>query len=109
MKVKLVKRKAIDDYMLNHARSRSSFEKFIRQIKFADWESLEDISNTFNNISIVCDGERIIFRIGGGAYRLICGYKKLRTCIFLYIKFIGTHSEYDKLNDEGRICEVNNY
>ncbi|MFZ9847108.1 MAG: type II toxin-antitoxin system HigB family toxin [Flavobacteriales bacterium] len=40
----------------------------------------------------------MVFNIGGNNYRLICGYAFGKKFIHLYIKFIGTHAEYDKID-----------
>jgi len=51
----------------------------------------------FRSADILCNG-RAIFDIGGNKYRLIVAihYRGKR----VYVRFIGTHSEYDKVNAE---------
>lgn len=40
--------------------------------------------------------ERIVFNVGGNKYRLVAAihYRGKR----IYIRFIGTHAEYDRIN-----------
>ena len=105
MKVRLIKEKTIQEYMTANAQSRTSFTGFIQLIKVADWNTLEDVQKTFPRASIVCEGKRVVFRIGGNQYRMICGIMLGKKYVFLFVKFIGTHAAYDNL----KICEVDNY
>jgi len=109
MKVRLIKERTIQDYMTANARSRVSFINFLQIFRGADWEDLNDVKKLFPRASIICEGKRIVFRIGGNNYRMICSIKFGRKFIRLYINFIGTHAEYDSLNNEGKTCEVSNY
>lgn len=85
-----------------------AFEDFNDQLIFCDWNIPSDIINSFRTADIIkCKGEssnRVIFNVGGNKYRLICTYKFGIRSIVLYVKFIGTHAEYDRIED---VCEVN--
>ena len=99
MKVKLVSEKAIVDYCINNARATASFYIFIERLKTCDWNNVNDINRDFPSMRIVgnCDKNRMIFNIGGNNYRIICDYNFYKNCR-LYIAFIGTHAEYDKVD-----------
>jgi mRNA interferase HigB len=43
MKVHLIKRETIEEYVIDQARSRSSFEEWLEKIRRADWQIPEDI------------------------------------------------------------------
>ena len=61
----------------------------------ADWANINDVKNTFNSADYV-GNERFVFNIKGNHYRLVAAVVfRIRT---VYIKFIGTHAEYDKIN-----------
>jgi mRNA interferase HigB len=49
----------------------------------------------YANASIIND-ERVVFNIKGNDYRLIVAIKYNAGIVF--IKFVGTHSEYDKVD-----------
>lgn len=61
----------------------------------ADWETPDQVKADFGSASILKDG-RVVFNIAGNKYRLIVwinySYK------VVYIRFIGTHTEYDKVD-----------
>lgn len=61
----------------------------------ANWESPSDIRNTYATVSIV-QNQRYVFNIKGNSYRLIAKINFEKKWVF--IKFIGTHAEYDKIN-----------
>ncbi len=64
MRVRLIKWKSVEEFMDEHARSKASFERFRESIKSADWESINDIQETFGSADLI-DNNRIVFNIGG--------------------------------------------
>jgi mRNA interferase HigB len=93
MKVRLIVEDTIYNYCKKNARAKSSFNRFLEIVG----EEPYDIVNTFNSADILNCG-RVVFNIGGNNYRLICGYAFGKKYVHLYIKFIGTHAEYDKVD-----------
>jgi len=67
------------------------------EAKRANWRSWADIKEKYRSASILKDN-RVVFNIGGNKYRLVVkiNYKAQ----IIYIRFIGTHQEYDKINAE---------
>jgi len=107
MKVNLITKRVVIDFIKSNSQAKKPFITFLQKIKQADWDGIEDVQKTFQRASIICGGERVVFRLA--SYRLICGYKKTKKRISLYVKFIGTHSEYDQINDSEQQCTVSNY
>ena len=98
MRVRLISKNTIEKYVKAHSNSRASFEIWLSKVKGADWKSPEDIMETFPSADLLGDGtEKVIFEIGGNNYRIICKYWFSRDDVHLYVKWIGTHAEYDKL------------
>ncbi len=60
-----------------------------------DWRTLADVIRNYTNASILKSG-RIVFNIKGNSYRLVTKFNFEKQWIF--IRFIGTHSEYDKID-----------
>ena len=114
MKVKLIRKASIEAFTAQNARSRSSMNDFMELLKVADWEVPGDIKSTFGNrVDVICSGYRLVFDIGGGVFRIICGVAFRKNSVFLFVKFIGTHAAYDKLckakkNEKG-ICDVDQF
>lgn len=61
----------------------------------ADWKTPSDIKQTYAYASILKDN-RIVFNIKGNSYRLVTKFNFEKKWIF--IRFIGTHNEYDKID-----------
>lgn len=59
------------------------------------WKTPADVKQTYANASILKDS-RIVFNIKGNSYRLIAKFHFEKQWIF--IRFIGTHNEYDNIN-----------
>lgn len=63
--------------------------------KTAQWLSPSDVKKTYANASILKDS-RVVFNIKGNSYWLIVKFNYEKKWAF--IRFIGTHTEYDKIN-----------
>ncbi|WP_339793304.1 MAG: type II toxin-antitoxin system HigB family toxin [Imperialibacter sp.] len=61
----------------------------------SDWKSPADVKSTFAAASIL-KGSRIVFNIKGNSYRLVAKFNFEKKWVF--IRFIGTHTEYDKID-----------
>ena len=66
-----------------------------KTIKRAKYESFDDLKLEFGNIKIV-GSDRIIFKIKGNKYRLTVKISFANQIVF--IRFVGTHQEYDKVD-----------
>ena len=61
------------------------------------WKSPRAVKATFGNASIV-GNNRVVFNVKGNDYRIVCAMDYPRQAMF--IKFVGTHAEYDRINVE---------
>ena len=110
MKVHLIKKQSIEDYILNSARSRVSFEIWLSIVRRVDWNEPKDIISTFNSADMLGKNSgRVVFNIGGNNYRLICKYHFGNMKVHLFIKWIGTHTEYTKLCNDGKQYDIDAY
>ena len=96
------KKQTIEDYKTPHFNSRTCFDEFLEKLKIADWTIPEDIQSTFPSADLLGKGSnRVVFNIGGNRYRMICWYV-FKKEVHLFIKWIGTHAEYDELCGYGK-------
>ena len=86
----------IREYIKNHAEADKPLRDWYIKVMKADWKGLADIQKDFNHVDFV-GNDRYVFNIGGNNFRVVV------VVIFLshmvYIRFIGTHAEYDKIRD----------
>jgi mRNA interferase HigB len=61
----------------------------------SEWRTPADVKKSYASASILKDS-RIVFNIKGNTYRLVAKFNYEKQWIF--IRFIGTHSEYDKID-----------
>lgn len=61
----------------------------------ADWASPADLKRDFGNASILQNG-RAVFNIAGNKYRLVVKINYPYRVV--YIRFIGTHVQYDAID-----------
>ena len=77
--------------------SEQPLRTWVHAVGSADWSKPTDVKLMFRSADILRNG-RAIFDIGGNKYRLVAAihYRGKR----VYVRFIGTHAEYDKINAE---------
>ena len=80
-----------------YADSRSSLEVWHGETLRATWKTPQEIKEQFRSASIL-KNNRVVFNISGNKYRLIVSIDYARQACF--IRFIGTHKQYDEINAE---------
>ena len=65
------------------------------EVKAAEWTTPDEVRLRYPTASIVGD-ERVVFNIKGNTYRLVVAINYALRIVF--IKFFGTHAEYDKID-----------
>ena len=94
--MRIITKKRIDDYSKKEPEAKTALEDWHNKTKNADWNNFADVRKTFNSVDSVGNG-RYVFNIKGNSFRLIALIKF--TLKLVYIRFIGTHKEYDKIDD----------
>jgi len=74
---------------------KGAMEAWFHEVRKADWKGPADIVRNYANASIV-GPERVVFNIKGNDYRLVVALNYTRKSVF--IKWFGTHSDYDKID-----------
>ncbi|GEO80059.1 type II toxin-antitoxin system HigB family toxin [Pararhodospirillum oryzae] len=95
----VIKRKALIDFWERPGceDAQPALEAWYREAKTAHWNDPADIKSKYGTASTL-KGGRVVFNIRGNKYRLIVeiNYKSG----VVYIRFIGTHREYDDIDAE---------
>ena len=80
-----------------HSDSEGPLKAWFHEVQKAFWKNSSDVKQKYRSASII-SAERVVFNIAGNKYRLIVAIKyKIQ---IVYIRFIGTHKEYDKIDPE---------
>lgn len=90
-------KKRLRDYGDSMPDAKPSLDSWHYEASHATWKSPSDIKAKYRHASILKNG-RVVFNIAGNKYRLVVSINYRSGTI--YIKFIDTHKEYDKINAE---------
>jgi mRNA interferase HigB len=77
--------------------AKGQVETWYHEAKHALWTSPADVKAQYRSASIIGDN-RVVFNIAGNKYRLIVRINYDSKTVF--VRFIGTHQEYDKIDAE---------
>ena len=94
--MRIIARKKIVEYYTSHPQAKVALDDWYKKTEDAEWQNLADIKQTFNSVDYV-GNQHYVFNIKGNDYRLVVVIKF--TPKNVYIRFIGTHAEYDKITD----------
>ena len=75
--------------------ARVALECWFHVTEKSEWKNLSDIKNDFPATDYV-GNQHYVFNIKGNKYRLVVVIKF--TIGYLYIRFVGTHKDYDKID-----------
>jgi mRNA interferase HigB len=85
------------NYWERNPSSKQHLQTWIAEVRAANWKQPADIKEKFRNASIL-KNRRVVFNIKGNEHRLVVAIAYLHQRVF--IKFVGTHAEYDAINAE---------
>ena len=93
--MRIVTFRRIQEFSDQHPMAKSAIEDWYHKTSRAEWHNLTDIRKSFSSADYV-GNNRFVFNIKGNNYRIVV------IVIFasqkVYIRFIGTHAEYDKID-----------
>ena len=92
---RIFSRSTLREFWEKHPDSEQYLKTWFETVMNSVWNNPNEVKQTYLNASILKDS-RIVFNIKGNSYRLVVKINFEKQWIF--IKFIGTHTEYDKIN-----------
>ncbi len=95
--MRVIARSTLHDFVRRYPDTKSRLDAWYAETKHENWKSPDDLKRRFPGCRIV-GKDRAIFNIMRNNYRLVV--KINYTTGIVYIRFIGTHKEYDKINVE---------
>lgn len=87
--------KHIRDFCRRRPDAAPALKAWTKEARRASWKSPQDIKQRYANASFL-KGNRVVFNLKGNDYRLVVAVAWRFEAA--YIKFIGTHSEYDAID-----------
>lgn len=83
------------EYYKQHPDAEQPLKAWVAEVKRANWQTANDIKAQYCHASIL-KNRRVVFNIKGNDHRLIVAIAYRLGAV--YIKFIGTHQEYNRIN-----------
>ena len=92
--MRVIAKKILKEFWEKHSDCEQQLKSWYQEASNAEWKSPNEIKLEYPSASILSDN-RIVFNIKGNNYRLII--KINYDYQIIWIRFIGTHSEYDRI------------
>ena len=93
--MRIIARSTLIEYYTRNPDSRTALEEWFQKTKQSKWTCFADVRRTFGSADSV-GNQRYVFNVRGNNYRLVAVVKF--TIQTVYIRFVGTHPEYDKID-----------
>lgn len=93
--MRVIAKKTLREFWKKHEDAEQPLKAWFDETSKANWYGPRDIKADYPSASFLAEN-RVVFNIKGNTYRLIVkiNYKYE----MVWIRFIGTHAEYDKIN-----------
>jgi mRNA interferase HigB len=95
--MRIIAKSALREFWVLHPDAEEPLLAWYREVEKVDWDTSAKVKTRYRTASIVGDN-RVVFNIKGNKYRL--GVKINYPYRVVYIRFVGTHAGYDKIDAE---------
>jgi mRNA interferase HigB len=95
--MRVIAKRTLREFWVKYPDAEEQLRAWYREALHAKWTSPHVIKEQYRSASVLQSG-RVVFNIAGNKYRLVVkiGYSPG----IVYIRFIGTHRQYDRINVE---------
>ena len=93
--MRIIARKTLREFWQRHSNAQKPLQAWFADAKQAHWKNPNDIKKIYRNASVI-NNNRVVFNIKGNDYRLVVAINY--DFGIIYIRFIGTHKEYDRID-----------
>lgn len=93
--MRIIARRTLREFWDQYPDSEQSLKVWYREVKQANWKQPTDVKVLYRHASFV-GNNRIVFNIKGNKYRLVAAVDYRFGIV--YIRFIGTHKDYDAVD-----------
>ena len=103
--MRIISRRTLTNYWERNPETEQALKSWFDEVSNALWTSPNELKEQYCNASIITS-KRVVFNIKGNNYRLAVDIEYRIGIVF--IVWIGTHKEYDKLNVRKIKCAKTN-
>lgn len=94
--MRVIAKKTIVSFYTEHPDAKVALAEWYEKTEKAQWENFAMLKSSFGTADHV-GNNRVVFDIRGNRYRLVA--LVLFKIKMVYIRFVGTHSEYGRIKD----------
>jgi mRNA interferase HigB len=93
----VISRKTLQSFWELHPQAQQPLMAWFREAKVAHWKTPNEVKKRYRTADLL-PGDRVVFNIHGNHYRLVVKMNYDSGTVF--IRFVGTHAEYDRIDAE---------
>jgi mRNA interferase HigB len=95
--MRIIAKSTLRDFWTEHPDAEQPLLAWYREVEKENWDTPAKVKEKYGSASII-GASRVVFNIRGNTYRLVVRINYPYRVV--YIRFVGTHSECDKINAE---------
>ena len=93
--MRIIAKRTLREFWEQHPDAKQPLQTWYKTTELAEWDRPADVKSYYAHASILANN-RVCFNIAGNTYRLIV--KIEYPFRLVYVRFVGTHSEYDAID-----------
>ena len=93
--MRIISRSALREFWAKYPNVEGALQAWYANVKRANWQTPSDVKAIYQNASFI-ENNRVIFNIKGNSYRLVTAINYQYGIV--YVRFIGTHQAYNRIN-----------
>lgn len=94
-KMRIFTEQILKEYAECHPEAKIAIQEWVLKVKKSEWKCFAEVKATFNN-AVNVGNQHYVFNLKGNNFRLVMVIKF--TIHFVYVRFIGTHAEYNSID-----------
>lgn len=94
--MRVISKRALVAFWMIHSQAEGPLAAWHDAISSREWKNLAELRQLFRTVDYV-GGDRFVFNIAGNNFRLVV--KIDFGCQLAFVRFVGTHKEYDVIKD----------
>jgi mRNA interferase HigB len=95
--MRVISRRPLNELAKRHLEAKLELDAWFHEAEAARWVNPAKVKEKYGSASIL-KGSRVVFNICGNKYRLVVKINYAYGVV--YVRFAGTHREYDQVNAE---------
>jgi mRNA interferase HigB len=92
--MRIIAKRTLREFWARYPDAEDPLLAWYREVEKEDWNKPSQVKDKYRSASFV--GDRVVFNIKGNDYRLVVKINYPYRVV--YVRFVGTHEEYDEID-----------